>query len=60
MTNTEEQVMVGGKGILRWFNDMYNYLFGSLFGYTDIVQLGGRKTRIHRRTMRKNRSHKRR
>jgi len=58
MTNTDQQLTVGGKrkGLFRWLNDLYNRLFGSLFGYTDTVQLGGGS---RRRRHRKNKTHKR-
>jgi len=54
--DNNEQLMKGG-GIFRWFNNLYNSLFGSIFGYTDTVQLGGKKT--HRNQKRMNKTKKR-
>ena len=64
MGEFDSKLVAGGKGksFFRWLNDLYNHLFGSFFGYTDTVQLGGgSKTRRHRnKNMRKNISHRRR
>jgi len=54
--NENKQLMKGG-GIFTWFNNLYNSLFGSIFGYTDTVQLGGKKTR--RNQKRENKTKKR-
>lgn len=51
---TDQQQMVGGKkGFLTWLNHLYNSFFGSIFGYTDTVKLGGgarTKTRRNRKS----------
>ena len=42
--NNNQQIMKGG-GIFDWLNDLYNSIFGSIFGYTDTVSLGGAKSK---------------
>jgi hypothetical protein len=58
MTDKTE-VMVGGKGFFDWINHLYNSIFGSIFGYTDTVKLGGRrKTRVNPKFRYRNKTHK--
>jgi hypothetical protein len=58
MTNNTK-VMVGGKGFFTWLNHFYNSLFGSIFGYTDTVRLGGgRKTKVNSKFRYRNKTHK--
>jgi hypothetical protein len=58
MTNNSN-VIVGGRGFFSWWNDLWNNWFGSKYGYTDTVKLGGKrlKTRKSRKT-RKNKTNK--
>ena len=54
-----QQIMKGG-GIFDWLNDLYNSIFGSIFGYTDTVTLGGSKSKNRTKSNRskKNRTRK--
>jgi hypothetical protein len=49
-----------GGGIFDWLNDLYNSIFGSIFGYTDTVTLGGSKSKNRTKSNRskKNRTRK--
>jgi len=57
--NNSQQIMKGG-GFFDWLNNLYNSIFGSFFGYTDTVKLGGGKLkkRSRRHKSIKNRTRK--
>jgi hypothetical protein len=63
MNNNQQVIMKGGKGFFDWLNDLYNSFFGSIFGYTDTVKLGGsnlkeKSKKRHKKTINNKRTNK--